>query len=234
MREALVLIGHGLAPGHQLGGAGAFHDVLFVLAGQQNTRLLEGFAHGGHDAAARFRHVGVVKLLLPVFGAGAHPRGGFVVTGERGTAGEGHHAQRRSARAVGQDGLQTVVAVAHEDDGGRLAHRAAGGSLVTFFSPAFRGGPHELGDHVEALNGLGAGCGRGVAAREHAGTFGLSGYLRGAESALLHGQGQRLHVVGDAGSLSLAAFLRGALRLGRADSRQRQCAGVQLIRHTQR
>lgn len=63
--------------------------------------------------------------------------------------------------------------------------------------------------------------------------FGLGRYLRGAESALLHGQGQRLQVVGAAGSLNLATFLRGALRLGRADSRQRQCAGVQLIRHIQ-
>ena len=63
--------------------------------------------------------------------------------------------------------------------------------------------------------------------------FGLGRYLRSAESALLHGQGQRLHVVGAAGSLNLATFLGGALRLGRADSRQRQRAGVQLIRHIQ-
>ena len=189
MREALILIGHGLAPGHQFGGAGAFHDVLLVFAGQQNARFFEGFADSRHDATTRFRHVGVVKLLLPVFGAGAYPGGRFVVTGERGAAGESHHAQGGCARAVGQNGLQAVVAIAHKDDGSCLAHRTSAGAFVAFFAPAFCGGSHEFWNHVETLDGFGSGRRRGVTAREHAGTVRFSGYLCCAESAFLHGQG---------------------------------------------
>ena len=129
MREALVLIGHGLAPGHQLGVLERSTTSCSSSPASRIPVSSEGFAHGGHDAAARFRHVGIVKLLLPVFGAGAtrrqiRPSPGSAVPPGKATTPSGRCPGGRSRWS------QTVVAVAHEDDGGRLAHRAPGDSSL--------------------------------------------------------------------------------------------------------
>ena len=95
-------------------------------------------------------------MFLPVVGAGTHPGGGLIITGKSRTAGESHHAQRGGAGTVGQNRFEAVVAVAHKNDGCRLAHRAAGRAFVAAFAPAFGGGAHELGNRVETLDGCGA------------------------------------------------------------------------------
>ena len=95
-------------------------------------------------------------MILPIVGTGAHPGGGLIVTGKSRTAGESHHAQRGGAGTVGQNRFEAVVAIAHKNNGCRLAHRTADGAFATACTPAFGGGAHELGNRVETLNGGGA------------------------------------------------------------------------------
>ena len=136
-----------------------------------------------------------MELFFPVFGAGANPGGRLIITGKSRTAGESHHAQRRGAGAVGQNRFEAVVAVAHKNDGCRLAHRAAVRSFVTAFTPAFGGGAHELGNRVETLNAGGSRVSRGLSTGEHARTFHALSRGGGAEAAFLHRQGQSLDVL---------------------------------------
>ena len=181
-----------------------------------------------------------MELLFPVFGTGADPGCRLIITGKSRAAGERDHAQRRGAGAVGQNRFEAVVAVAHKNDGCRLAHRAAGRAFVAAFAPAFGGGAHELGNRVETLDAGGARVSRRLAAGKHAGAFHALSRGGGAEAAFLHRQGQSLDILRFAGSVTvdtvhrlLGAALCCPLSLGSTNSRQRQRAGVQ-IRHTQR
>ena len=136
-----------------------------------------------------------MELFFPVFGAGANPGGRLIITGKSRTAGESHHAQRRGAGAVGQNRFEAVVAVAHKNDGCRLAHRAAGRTFVTSFTPTFGCGAHELGNRVETLDAGGSRVSRRLAAGKHAGAFHAFSRGGGAEAAFLHRQGQSLDIL---------------------------------------
>ena len=127
-----------------------------------------------------------MELFFPVFGAGANPGGRLIITGKSRTAGESHHAQRRGAGAVGQNRFEAVVAVAHKNDGCRLAHRAAGRAFVAAFAPAFGGGAHELGNRVETLDAGGPRVSHRLAAGKHAGALHAFSRGGGAEAAFLH------------------------------------------------